>query len=317
MSGGLLLAIDGDSLAHRAYHGIPKSVRLNAVVGFSNFLLRLWDSEQPEAVLVGWDSLETPTYRHEALPAYQSGREFEDSIVAQLALLPPLCEAFGFQIGKAGGYEADDFLAAGAAAWPGEVLVATSDRDAYQLVNDRVSILQPVKGVSELARIDEAGVRERYGVEPAQVPDFIALRGDPSDKIPGAPGVGPKKAAEVLKQHGSLAQALADGRFPTDRRRPAALPEHRDDGPGGATAEARTDAADLGERGRARTRARAEHPRGQARSARLDLRVAMQLPVLDRPRRMGAAARVRLVRRDEARRPLLGRPGKCRPDELG
>ncbi|MFZ1881776.1 MAG: 5'-3' exonuclease [Gaiellaceae bacterium] len=215
MSGGLLLAIDGDSLAHRAYHGIPKSVRLNAVVGFSNFLLRLWDSEQPEAVLVGWDSLETPTYRHEALPAYQSGREFEDSIVAQLALLPPLCEAFGFQIGKAGGYEADDFLAAGAAAWPGEVLVATSDRDAYQLVNDRVSILQPVKGVSELARIDEAGVRERYGVEPAQVPDFIALRGDPSDKIPGAPGVGPKKAAEVLKQHGSLAQALADGRFPT------------------------------------------------------------------------------------------------------
>jgi DNA polymerase I len=214
MSAALLLAIDGDSLAHRAYHGIPRSVRLNAVVGFSNFLLRLWDSEQPEAVLVGWDSLETPTYRHEALPAYQSGREFEDSILAQLALLPPLCEAFGFQIGKAGGYEADDFLAAGAAAWPGEVLVATSDRDAYQLVNDRVSILQPVKGVSELARIDEAGVRERYGVEPGQVPDFIALRGDPSDKIPGAPGVGSKKAAEVLKQHGSLAQALADGRFP-------------------------------------------------------------------------------------------------------
>jgi DNA polymerase-1 len=203
VSAGTLLAIDGDSLAHRAYHGIPKSVRWNALVGFSNFLLRLWDSEQPEAVLVGWDSLETPTYRHEALPAYQSGREFEDSIVAQLALLPPLCEAYGFQIGKAGGYEADDFLAAAAAAWPGEVLVATSDRDAYQLVDDRVSILQPVKGVSELARIG-----------PAEVPDFIALRGDPSDKIPGAPGVGPKKAAEVLKQHGSLAQALADGRFP-------------------------------------------------------------------------------------------------------
>jgi DNA polymerase-1 len=209
-----MLAIDGDSLAHRAYHGIPKSVRLNALVGFSNFLLRLWDGEQPEAVLVGWDSLETPTYRHEALPAYQSGREFEDSIVAQLALLPSLCEAFGFQIGKAGGYEADDFLAAAASVWPGDVLVATSDRDAYQLVNERVSILQPVKGVSELARIGPAEVRERYGVEPAQVPDFIALRGDPSDKIPGAPGVGPKKAAEVLKQHGSLAQALADGRFP-------------------------------------------------------------------------------------------------------
>jgi DNA polymerase-1 len=174
----------------------------------------LWDSEQPEAVLVGWDSLETPTYRHTALPAYQSGREFEDSIVEQLALLPALTESFGFQIGKAGGFEADDFLAAAARTWPGPVLVATSDRDAYQLVDDRVSILQPVKGVSELARIGPAEVRERYGVEPHQVPDFIALRGDPSDKIPGAPGVGPKKAADVLKQHGSLAQAIADGRFP-------------------------------------------------------------------------------------------------------
>src|SRR5205085_1891071 len=81
------------------------------------------------------------------------------------------------------------------------------------LVTEQVTILQPVKGVSELARIGPAQVRERYGVEPAQVPDFIALRGDPSDRIPGAPGVGPKKAADVLKQHGSLAQALADGRF--------------------------------------------------------------------------------------------------------
>jgi DNA polymerase-1 len=177
-------------------------------------LQRLWESEQPESVLVGWDSLDTPTYRHEALPAYQSGRVFEDSIVEQLDLLPALVESFGFQIGKAPGYEADDFLAAAAHAWPGPVLVATSDRDAFQLVSDRVTILQPVKGVSELARIGPAEVRERYGVEPEQVPDFIALRGDPSDKIPGAPGVGPKKAADVLKQHGSLAQALADGRFP-------------------------------------------------------------------------------------------------------
>ena len=216
---GTLLAIDGDSLAHRAYHAIPKSIKgngrpANALVGFAGFLMRLWDAERPEAVLVGWDSLETPTYRHEALPAYQSGREFEDALLEQLGRLPELCESFGFQVGKAGGYEADDFLAAAAHAWPGPVTVVTSDRDAYQLVSDRVSILQPVKGVSELARIGVPEVRERYGVEPEQVPDFIALRGDPSDKIPGAPGVGPKKAADVLKQHGSLAQALADGRFP-------------------------------------------------------------------------------------------------------
>jgi len=215
LSSGLLLAIDGDSLAHRAYHALPKSIRLNAVVGFSNFLIRLWEAERPESVLVGWDTLETPTYRHEALPAYQSGREFEPSILEQLQLLPAVVESFGFAVGKAGGYEADDFLAAAAHRWPGPVLVATSDRDAFQLVSDRVGILQPVKGVSELARIGPAEVRERYGVEPAQVPDFIALRGDPSDKIPGAPGIGPKKAADVLK-HGSLAQALADGRFPQD-----------------------------------------------------------------------------------------------------
>ncbi len=215
---GVLLAIDGDSLAHRAYHAIPKQISgngrpANALVGFAGFLMRLWDAERPESVLVGWDSLETPTYRHDALPAYQSGREFEDALLEQLGKLPALSESFGFQIGKAGGYEADDFLAAAAQAWPGAVTVVTSDRDAFQLVSDRVTILQPVKGVSELARIGPAEVRERYGVAPEQVPDFIALRGDPSDKIPGAPGIGSKKAAEVLKQHGSLAQALADGRF--------------------------------------------------------------------------------------------------------
>ena len=105
---GTLLAIDGDSLAHRAYHAIPKSIKgkgrpANALVGFAGFLMRLWDAERPEAVLVGWDSLETPTYRHEALPAYQSGREFEDALLEQLGRLPELCESFGFQVGTAGG----------------------------------------------------------------------------------------------------------------------------------------------------------------------------------------------------------------------
>jgi 5'-3' exonuclease len=211
---GLLLAIDGDSLAHRAYHALPKSIHLNALHGFGNFLIRLWESERPESVLVAWDTLEVPTYRHTSLPAYQSGREFEPSILHQLSLFPAFVESFGFGVAKGDGYEADDFLAAASVTWKGPVLVATSDRDAFQLVTDTVGILQPVKGVSELARIGPAEVRERYGVEPEQVPDFIALRGDPSDKIPGAPGVGPKKAADVLRRHGSLAQALADGRFP-------------------------------------------------------------------------------------------------------
>lgn len=209
----LLLAIDGDSLAHRAYHGLPKSIHLNAVLGFTNFLLRLWDAEEPAAVLVSWDTLEEPTYRHEALPEYQSGRVFEDSIVEQLDELPGFVESFGFACAKAAGYEADDFLAAAAKRWKGPVLVATSDRDAFQLASDRVTILQPVRGVSELARIGPAEVLERYGVLPGQVPDFIALRGDASDRIPGARRVGPKTAADILRQYGSLAAALKAGRF--------------------------------------------------------------------------------------------------------
>ncbi len=216
---GVLLAIDGDSLAHRAYHALPKLIRgeggrpANALVGFGNFLLRLWESEQPVSVVVGWDTLDTPTYRNEALPEYQSGRVFEPAIVEQLATLPSLVESFGFAAAKAAGFEADDFLAASAAGWPGPVLVATSDRDAFQLVSDRVTVLQPVRGVSELARIGPAEVRERYGVDPEQVPDFIALRGDASDRIPGARGVGPKSAANLLDQYGTLEAALEAGRF--------------------------------------------------------------------------------------------------------
>ncbi len=209
----VLLAVDGDSFAHRAYHALPKSIRLNAVVGFTNMLTRLWQAERPDAVLVAWDTLSVPTYRHEAFEPYQSGRVFEESIVEQLEILPEVVSAFGFLVAKAPGYEADDFLAASAHEWLGEVLVATSDRDAFQLASERVTILQPVRGVSELVRIGPAGVRERYGVEPEQVPDLIALRGDPSDKLPGARGIGPKKAAQLLAQYGSLEAALAEGRF--------------------------------------------------------------------------------------------------------
>jgi 5'-3' exonuclease len=211
-----LLVIDGDSLAHRAYHAMPKTVRLGCVVGFTNMLVRLWQAEEPRAVLVGWDSLFQPTYRTEAFEAYQSGRVFDDALVEQLDMLPPLVEAAGFGAAKEVGYEADDFLAAAVAseqARGGTALVATSDRDAFQLASERTTILQPVRGVSELARIGPDEVRERYGVDPEQVPDFIALRGDPSDKLPGAAGIGPKKAADILREYGSLEAALAAGRF--------------------------------------------------------------------------------------------------------
>ena len=211
----MLLAIDGDSLAHRAYHGGPKTPS-NAVIGFTNWLVQLWQAEAPDAILVGWDTLTVPTYRHEAFPPYQSGRVFEASILEQLDLLPDVVRAAGFAVGKAGGYEADDFLAAAARTWPGEVRIVTSDRDAFQLVGDRVTILQPTKGVTDLLHIGPAQVRERYGVDPGQVTDLIALRGDPSDKLPGARGIGPKKAAVILREFGTLEAVLAAGRFASE-----------------------------------------------------------------------------------------------------
>ena len=217
-----LLIVDGDSFAHRYYHALPKSIRRagggggNLIDGVGGLLIRLWEEEAPRAVLVAWDTLTVPTYRHEALPAYQGGRHFDKELLDQLDLMPELVDAMGFAPAKADGYEADDFLAAGVAfeeARGGTALVASGDRDTFQLVSERTSVLQPQVGGGPLARIAPAEVRERYGVEPAQVPDFIALRGDPSDKIPGARGVGAKTAASVLAQYGTLEAALEQGRF--------------------------------------------------------------------------------------------------------
>jgi DNA polymerase-1 len=216
-----LLVIDGDSFAHRAYHGLPKSIRRKgnrgggAIVGFANYLLRLHEAEQPRAVVVGWDTLEAPTWRQLEFPAYQGGREYEDEIVDQLNVLPDFVLACGFIVGKAAGYEADDFLATAAAAEEqrgGTTLVASGDRDAFQLASAATTILHPVKA-GEIARIGPPEVRERYDVEPGQVPDFIALRGDPSDKIPGARGVGEKTAASLLKRYPDLEAMIADNRF--------------------------------------------------------------------------------------------------------
>jgi DNA polymerase-1 len=229
-----LLAVDGDSLAHRAFHGAPRSVDRrsngrpgNLLAGLVSMLARLWQAERPRAIVVGWDTLTTPTYRSTLLPSYQAGREFDPELLEQLDLAPALVASTGIVCGKAAGYEADDFLAAAAAqerARGGTCLVVTSDRDAFQLADDTTTILQPRRGVTEIARVGPAEVRERYGVEPAQVVDFIALRGDPSDRIPGARGIGEKKAAALLAEHGSLEAMLAAGRFGAEA---AALRDYR------------------------------------------------------------------------------------------
>lgn len=216
-----LLVIDGDSFAHRAYHGLPKTIRraggkgAGAIVGFANYLLRLYEAERPRSIFVGWDTLDAPNWRVLEFPTYQGGRHFDDELLEQLDVLPVFVHACGFGVGKAAGYEADDFLAAAVAAgekrsWP--ILVASGDRDTFQLASELTTILYPVKA-GEIARIGPEQVRERYGVEPHQVPDFIALRGDPSDKIPGASGVGAQTAARLLRRYSNLAEMIAEGRF--------------------------------------------------------------------------------------------------------
>jgi DNA polymerase-1 len=218
-----LLIVDGDNLAHRAYHSMPKSLRsadgrpINAIVGWTNMLVTLWDNEQPRSIFTAWDTLGVDTYRHKLWPGYQAGRVFDDAIVKQLDLLPTVAEAFGFGVGKAPGYEADDFMAAAAEAETrrgGRSLLLTTDRDAYQLVSDSVCVLAPRAGVRDLVRIGAEQVVERMGVLPEQIADFKALAGDASDNIPGARGIGPKAAAALLLKYGTL-EAVLEARADT------------------------------------------------------------------------------------------------------
>jgi DNA polymerase-1 len=212
-----LLVVDGDNLAHRAYHSTPKTVigvngkSINAVVGFFSMLSRIWSEEKPRGVFVAWDTLGVDTYRNELWPPYQGGRIFEPSIVEQLGWLPDLCRSFAFGVGKAAGFEADDLVASAVQSETeisGKCLILTTDKDTYQLASDTVTIISPKRGTRELERIGPIQVVEKFGVLPQQVPDFKALSGDPSDKIPGLPGIGPKSAAALLLKYGTLENVL-------------------------------------------------------------------------------------------------------------
>src|ERR1700682_6163560 len=202
---------------------MPKSLKsadgrpINAIVGWTNMLVTLWEAQQPRSIYVAWDTLSVETYRHVLWPTYQGGRVFDNAIVRQLDQLPVLSAAFGFGVGKGAGYEADDFMAGAAIAETkrgGHSLLLTTDRDAYQLVSSSVTVLAPRAGVRDLMRIGPEQVVERMGVLPEQVPDFKALAGDASDKIPGAKGIGPKPASALLLKYGTL-EAILEARTDT------------------------------------------------------------------------------------------------------
>jgi len=215
---GALMVVDAPSLLFRAFHALPTSITddagrpVNALLGTANMLLQEVETHDPRAVVLcfGPDAAE---YRVELYPGYHAERpEVPDELAPQFADSGPFFEAFGFVIATHETLEADDLLGSYAraeAAAGGEALVLTGDRDMYQCASDRITVLYVKTGARGAEVVDPAEVRRRYGIDPERVPDFIALRGDPSDGLPGAKGIGEKTAADLLQRHGSLEEALA------------------------------------------------------------------------------------------------------------
>jgi DNA polymerase-1 len=213
-----LLAVDTPSLLFRAFYALPDSIRdgeghpVNALLGTANLLLFEIERFSPRAVVLCFGE-EAAHYRKEAFPPYHADRiDMPDPLEWQWGRAAEFFEAFGFQIATTSDLEADDLLGSYAAAEVdagGEALILTGDRDMFQCASDRVRVLYLKTGGARGA--EEMGPDEviaRYGVPPEAVPDFIALRGDPSDGLPGARGIGEKTAADVLRRHGSLEAAL-------------------------------------------------------------------------------------------------------------
>ena len=208
------MLVDGNSLTYRAFFALPTDLTTasgqvtNAVLGFTSMLLNLVRDHRPDQVVVTFDRPE-PTFRHERLPSYKANRDATpDILVQQMGLVRQVVDVLGLPVVERAGVEADDViatLATAAAAAGRDVVVVTGDRDSYQLVEDpHIRVLYNKRGVSDYALYDEAGIRERTGVTPAQYVDYAALRGDPSDNLPGVPKVGEKTAAKLVTTYGDL-----------------------------------------------------------------------------------------------------------------
>ncbi|CAN7408388.1 DNA polymerase I [Mycolicibacterium frederiksbergense] len=213
------MLLDGNSLAFRAFYALPAEnfktqggLTTNAVYGFTAMLINLLRDEQPSHIAAAFD-VSRQTFRKEKYPEYKEGRSATpDEFRGQIDITKEVLGALGITVLAEQGFEADDIiatLATQAEAGGYRVLVVTGDRDSLQLVSSDVTVLYPVKGVSELTRFTPDAVQAKYGLTPEQYPDFAALRGDPSDNLPGIPGVGEKTATKWIVEHGSL-QALVD-----------------------------------------------------------------------------------------------------------
>jgi len=209
-----LLLLDGHSLAYRAFFALPAEnfatttgQPTNAVYGFTAMLINVLRDEKPSRVAVAFDRSE-PTFRHEQYVEYKAGRtKAPDEFRSQVSLIFEVLDALGIRHLSAPGYEADDIiatLATRAEAEGCDVLIVTGDRDTFQLISDSTTVLYNSRGVSDMKRYDPASLREKYGLTPAQYPDFAALRGDPSDNLPSIPGVGEKTATKWIVEYGSL-----------------------------------------------------------------------------------------------------------------
>ena len=215
-----LLLIDGHSLAYRAFYALPAEnfatstgQHTNAIYGFASMLINLISSEKPTHIATAFD-VSRKTFRSERFPEYKANRSATpDEFRSQTSFLFDLVHGFGIRHFAVEGFEADDIIAtlAKRAEVDGfEVLICTGDRDSFQLINSKTTVLYPKRGVTDLARMTPEAVLEKYGLTPAQYPDFAALRGDPSDNLPSIPGVGEKTAAKWIAEYGSLEKLLSN-----------------------------------------------------------------------------------------------------------
>ena len=217
-----LLLIDGHSMAYRAFYALPvenfktsAGQPTNAIYGFASMLINLIKEEKPTHIAVAFD-VSRKTFRTERFPEYKANRaSTPDEFRSQMSHINEMIESFGIKHFEVEGFEADDIIAtlAKAAELKGfDTLICTGDRDSFQLVNNKTTVLYPKKGVTEMFRMTPAAVAEKYGLTPEQYPDFAALRGDPSDNLPSVPGVGEKTATKWIIDYGSLEKLLENSK---------------------------------------------------------------------------------------------------------